>query len=92
VKNAIGLARLLDALAGPAWMAQAACAGSDPDMFFPQPGETTAEAKAVCAACPVRAQCADLAEQRHERFGIWGGLSERDRKRIRRQARHHQAA
>jgi len=66
----------------PAWHAFANCRGCDPDLFFPQRGESTREAKAVCAGCVVREDC--LADSVSEKFGIWGGLSERERRRIRR--------
>ena len=67
------------------WMADANCAGVDPELFFPQRGESTVEAKAVCRACPVRAQCLDYALSINERNGIWGGTSERQRRTIREQ-------
>jgi WhiB family redox-sensing transcriptional regulator len=66
------------------WLARAACRGMDPELFFPDRGESTEQAKAVCAACPVRAECLDHALTNVERFGIWGGLSERERRAIRR--------
>jgi WhiB family redox-sensing transcriptional regulator len=51
-----------------------ACAGADPDLFFPFPGEPTAPAKAICGRCPVRAACLAQARARGERDGIWGGV------------------
>ena len=51
-----------------------ACRGSDPDLFFPLPRESADPAKAICAACAVRAECLALAQARGERFGIWGGV------------------
>jgi WhiB family transcriptional regulator, redox-sensing transcriptional regulator len=65
------------------WMADAKCAGLDPELFYPQRGESTPEAKAVCMTCPVRAQCLDYALSINERQGIWGGTSERQRAKIR---------
>ena len=62
----------------------AACKGLDPRLFFPERGESTAEAKAVCAACPVRADCLDWAIATTQKWGIWGGTSERERHRLRR--------
>ena len=50
-----------------------ACWGADPDLFFPLPGQSADPAKAICAACPVRAECLALARARGEQFGIWGG-------------------
>lgn len=68
-----------------AWMARGACVGMDADLFFPERGASTAAAKAVCFRCPVREQC--LAYGFTQRFGIWGGMSERERRRIRRSRR-----
>jgi len=65
------------------WMTYANCAGVNPDLFFPARGEPVAEAKAVCAGCQVRHQCLTYALTTREKFGIWGGLSERERRRIR---------
>lgn len=67
----------------PAWFAEAACAGLDIDLFFPERGETTSAAKAVCAGCPVRDECREFGMR--ERFGVWGGASERERKTLRRE-------
>lgn len=64
-----------------AWRAQAACRGKGHRIFFPERGGEWEEAMAICAPCPVKTQCADWA-LRHERFGIWGGTSERERRRI----------
>ncbi len=74
-------------LDGPlAWQRDALCAQTDPEAFFPEKGGSTREAKAVCASCEVRAQCLEYALANDERFGIWGGLSERERRRLRREA------
>lgn len=70
----------LDEPAG--WEASALCAQTDPDTFFPEKGGSTTPAKRVCAACPVRAECLEEALQGRERFGIWGGLSERERRAL----------
>jgi Transcription factor WhiB len=51
-----------------------ACRGADPDLFFPLPRESADPAKAICAACAVRADCLALARARGEQFGIWGGV------------------
>ena len=67
------------------WQDQANCLGVDPDLFFPERGASTREAKEVCRGCVVRAECLEFALQNGEKFGIWGGLSERERRRIRRQ-------
>ncbi len=67
-----------------AWQRDALCAQTDPEAFFPEKGGSTREAKAVCQSCTVRAQCLEYALANDERFGIWGGLSERERRKIRR--------
>ena len=67
------------------WQVQANCLGVDPDLFFPERGASTREAKAVCRACVVRENCLEYALVNGEKFGIWGGLSERERRRLRRQ-------
>lgn len=65
------------------WAAiDALCAQTDPEIFFPEKGGSTREAKQVCAACFVAAECLDYALTMGERFGIWGGLSERERRAI----------
>jgi WhiB family redox-sensing transcriptional regulator len=68
-----------------AWQDYANCRGADADLFFPERGASTRKAKAICAACEVRTQCLDYAISQGEKFGIWGGLSERERRRVRRQ-------
>lgn len=71
------------------WRARAACRDADPDLFFPA-GTTgpaagqAAEAKRVCAGCPVRRACLDWAMTHHEKDGVWGGLDEAERHRARR--------
>ena len=67
------------------WQDDANCLGVDPDLFFPERGASTREAKEVCRGCIVRQECLEFALQNGEKFGIWGGLSERERRRIRRQ-------
>ena len=67
------------------WQDFANCLGVDPDLFFPERGASTREAKEVCRGCVVREQCLEYALANGEKFGIWGGLSERERRRIRRQ-------
>nr|WP_255426791.1 WhiB family transcriptional regulator [Pseudonocardia sp. C8] len=80
---------LLDEASGdevPDWQERALCAQTDPEAFFPEKGGSTREAKRICAGCEVRAECLDYALAQDERFGIWGGLSERERRRLRRAA------
>src|ERR1700680_3756672 len=67
------------------WQARANCLGVDPDLFFPERGASTREAKGVCGGCEVRLDCLEYALCNGEKFGIWGGLSERERRRLRRQ-------
>lgn len=67
------------------WHADARCAEIDTDLWFPDKGESTKEAKGVCAACPVRAECLEYALDINERFGVWGGTSERERRRLNKQ-------
>jgi WhiB family redox-sensing transcriptional regulator len=68
------------------WQERALCAQTDPEAFFPEKGGSTREAKRVCRSCEVRAECLEYALEHDERFGIWGGLSERERRRLKRQA------
>lgn len=67
------------------WQEQALCAQTDPEAFFPEKGGSTREAKRICQACPVRDDCLEFALEHDERFGIWGGLSERERRRLKRE-------
>lgn len=66
------------------WQELGKCRGLDPDLFFPGRGEVTEDAKAVCAGCPVREPCLQYALDGGEQFGIWGGRSEHERRRLRR--------
>jgi len=59
----------------------------DAELFFPDRGQSLAPAKAICATCPVRTSCGDEALVNGEKFGIFGGMSERERRRVRRQRR-----
>ena len=68
------------------WQERALCAQTDPEAFFPEKGGSTREAKRICAGCEVRAVWLEYALANDERFGIWGGLSERERRRLRRAA------
>ena len=65
------------------WQEQALCAETDPEAFFPEKGGSTREAKKICTGCEVKAECLEYALANDERFGIWGGLSERERRRVR---------
>ena len=72
--------------APPTWQDRALCAQTDPEAFFPEKGGSTREAKRVCTGCEVRGECLEYALARDERFGIWGGMSERERRRLKRAA------
>lgn len=64
------------------WRDNAACANTDPDAFFPQKSRSGNDAKRVCATCPVREQCLQWALENNMRFGIWGGMTDNERRRI----------
>ncbi|MGV0625021.1 WhiB family transcriptional regulator [Mycolicibacter minnesotensis] len=66
------------------WQERALCSQTDPEAFFPEKGGSTREAKKICQRCAVRSECLDYALAHDERFGIWGGLSERERRRLKR--------
>jgi len=68
------------------WQTDALCSQTDPEAFFPEKGGSTRDAKRICTTCDVRAQCLEYALQNDERFGIWGGLSERERRKLKRRA------
>lgn len=79
--------KLVEALAigELSWQDYANCRGADADLFFPERGASTRKAKSICAECEVKQQCLDYAIEMGEKFGIWGGLSERERRRVRRE-------
>jgi WhiB family redox-sensing transcriptional regulator len=97
VPNTFDLSRELDPPMEPfaalvaggdeSWRLDGLCAETDPEAFFPEKGGSTRDAKRVCAGCPVRLECLEYALGNDERFGIWGGLSERERRRVRLQRR-----
>ncbi len=68
------------------WQERALCAQTDPEAFFPEKGGSTREAKKVCLTCEVRDDCREAALFNDERFGIWGGLSERERRKLKKRA------
>lgn len=70
-----------------AWRQRGACRGVDPDIFYPASDEEAEAAKAICAICPVREPCLEYALANRERDGVWGGATERERRRIIRQRR-----
>ncbi|NYF11517.1 WhiB family redox-sensing transcriptional regulator [Leifsonia sp. AK011] len=69
-----------------AWQSDSLCAQTDPEAFFPEKGGSTRDAKKICGSCEVRTQCLEYALANDERFGIWGGLSERERRKLRKRA------
>jgi WhiB family redox-sensing transcriptional regulator len=66
------------------WKEQAACRGLDTNVFFSDDEADKAAAKATCAECPVRAACLEFALASRQHDGIWGGLDELERRRLRR--------
>ncbi|ONH32308.1 hypothetical protein BL253_05800 [Pseudofrankia asymbiotica] len=80
----IGLGDLLGEVMD--WQERALCAQTDPEAFFPEKGGSTREAKRICSGCEVRTECLEYALANDERFGIWGGMSERERRKQRRRA------
>lgn len=79
--------KLIEALAVDelAWQDYANCRGGDADLFFPERGASTRRAKAICGACEVQSECLEFALEQSEKFGIWGGMSERERRRVRKE-------
>jgi WhiB family transcriptional regulator, redox-sensing transcriptional regulator len=79
-----------DEIEGLGWQDRALCAETDPEAFFPEKGGSTREAKRVCQSCEVRAECLEYVlehgDESWTRHGIWGGISERERRRLKRQA------
>lgn len=63
------------------WRSDAACRDADPDLFFPERGDSTAPARAICLGCPVFDACFE--EGLYQKFGVWAGTSERERRRMR---------
>jgi WhiB family redox-sensing transcriptional regulator len=64
------------------WRAQALCAQVDFELFFPEKGGTASPAKSVCQLCDVRAACLEWALATDQRFGVWGGTTERERRKL----------
>ena len=72
------------AIRPPAWTERALCAQVGTDIFYPEAGSSAAEAKSVCAKCPVRNACLNYAVRTGERYGVWGGTTEQQRRRLQR--------
>jgi hypothetical protein len=69
----------LRVIGNPQLHEDALCPQTDPDVFFPEKGGSTRDAKRVCGACAVRSACLDYALKHDEEHGIWGGLSKKER-------------
>lgn len=92
VERAPSATVLVVTFGAPDWRESALCAQSDPEAFFPEGHGSTRAAKRVCARCEVRAECLDYALTEDIRGGVWGGLSEGERDRLRRAANREAAA
>ena len=66
------------------WFDQAACQNMAPDIFFPEIGQSADQARTICAACEVRVECLGYALDQRIGQGVWGGLTDQERKRLRR--------
>ena len=67
------------------WMVFGACRGKEPDIFFPQTAGEAQQAVAVCNTCAVKQECLDYSLEARERFGVWGGITEKQRRQLLRQ-------
>lgn len=76
----------------PVWRADARCRGLNPGLFYPERGDSAREPKEICRECPVQAECLEYALTNHEKFGVWGGASERERIRIHKRRRREREA
>ncbi len=80
--DANSLRNMLGADEGRPWMLDGACRGLDSAMFFPGQDGDAEPALRVCAGCPVREPCLEFALDTRQRYGIWGGTTERQRRRL----------
>lgn len=71
----------------PPFLADALCAQTDPEVFFPEQGASSRPAKRVCMACSARVACLEWSVATGQRYGVWGGLSERERQKWKRERR-----
>ncbi len=67
------------------WQVDANCVDEDADLFFPDRGASTRKAKELCNTCKAQEHCLEYSIVNNEKFGIWGGLSERERRKIRKE-------
>ncbi len=81
-------ANLIDLIHGPGvdWQNFANCQSTDPEAFFPEKGQPGEDARRICRNCIVRADCLEYALAADEQFGVWGGMTERERRRLKRRA------
>jgi WhiB family redox-sensing transcriptional regulator len=75
-----------------AWQKDSLCGQTDPEAFFPEKGGNVRMAKKVCTMCEVKLECLDYALENDERFGVWGGLSERERRKLQKSLKRQTAA
>ena len=85
--DADSFAEVYEALTAPIneerpWMVFAACRDEDPDLFFAATKDLTRQALAICDICPVKEDCLQYALEARERFGVWGGTTEKQRRKI----------
>jgi WhiB family redox-sensing transcriptional regulator len=85
-RNAVSPAAPNLGIEPPEWMFAGACAQVDPDLWFPEKGNASSQAKTICGTCDVRVDCLRYAVEHGERDGIWGGLSPRQRRPLARGA------
>lgn len=69
------------------WQEDAICNQTDPEAFFPEKGGSVRDAKTICSLCPVQAECLDYALATDQRYGVWGGVTERNLRVLRRERR-----
>jgi WhiB family transcriptional regulator, redox-sensing transcriptional regulator len=85
-RKAGGMQRITNKLLQPVeWQTNARCTEVDPEIFFPERGGSSKAARQVCGNCLVKEQCLEYALNNKEQFGIWGGTSERERRRLRKE-------
>jgi WhiB family redox-sensing transcriptional regulator len=76
----------------PEWMAEASCAGTDGDAFFPEQGDTAEYAKKTCMGCPVQLDCLTYAIDNNIIHGIWGGMNDKQRRIWKHRPRYQRSA
>lgn len=72
--------------AGYTWENDTLCSPLNAELFFPEEHQSHREAKKICHACPVSQDCLDYALEANEKFGIWGGLNQTERKKLKRKS------